>query len=257
MKSSSSSNLARMIEASRRLQGPSDVDRVRVGSAIERRLVVGATAATIASTSKALAGSAGKGSLIGTLASSGAAKVMVVSAIVAASGIAGWKLVVSTRSVPVARTTVLHRSPGNANVDTRPAAPATAPSVEVSVPPEQVAPTPRPAHAASAIGSARPNSSPASMARELELVRSAQRSLESGDALDALAVLDRYQGEFPRGMLAQEAATVRILALCGAGRTVEGLALAQRFLSAQPGSPFARRVRSACGVAAPEPSGEP
>lgn len=252
-----SPNLARMIEASRRLHSPSDAERSRVGSAIERRLVVGAAAAAIAGTSKAVAATASKGGLLGALVSSGSAKIIVASAILAGSGVATWRLVASTSPPSIARTATPSNSSRGAVADTSAAPRVATSSAEGVTTPAPATPAPQPARTASTNGSAPSSPSPASMARELELVRSAQTALESGDAPGALAVLDRYQREFSSGMLAQEAATVRILALCGAGRTDEGLALAQRFLRAQPGSPFARRVRTACGVAAPGSTSKP
>lgn len=242
-----SPELERMVDASRRLQGPPEGVRGRLGHAIERRVLAGATAAAVLGTSRVVAGATGKSGIASAL-SLGAVKVVVASAVVAAGSVAAVHFARSSHSAaaPVAS--------GRA----APAAASAAPRAPVRVerPAESVvAPVPPPvasSHAPVLMSSGVASAAPVNLARELELVRSAQRALESGDARSALGQIDRYRKEFPKGSLAHEATTVRILALCGAERTAEGLAAADQFLREQPGSPFARRVRSACGVGDPK-----
>ena len=87
-----------------------------------------------------------------------------------------------------------------------------------------------------------------SLGRELELLRGAQRALDSGSPTQALALLNQYATEFPRGALRHESQAARIIALCAAGQRSAGLKAAEHFLQAEPSSPFARRVRTACGA---------
>ncbi|PCC74116.1 hypothetical protein SAMN02745121_08501 [Nannocystis exedens] len=85
------------------------------------------------------------------------------------------------------------------------------------------------------------------LAQELAIVRAVNDALAGGSAEQALARLDDYQRRFPGGALREEAAALRAVALCAAGRT-EGATEAAAFLRAHPGSLSAERVRRACGV---------
>jgi hypothetical protein len=82
----------------------------------------------------------------------------------------------------------------------------------------------------------------------------AQRALERGDAGEALAALDRFEREFPRATLAQEAEVLRIEALAEAGRTAAALTRARAFLAAHPSVPAARRVGSLVARLSPSTS---
>jgi hypothetical protein len=151
------------------------------------------------------------------------------------------------------------RSTTPAAVPPQPAAPPTAQRLEPpAVAPPKVAASPVPAAAQSTEKAFEPPAPPpparsrsqpgTSLSRELELVREAQRALDRGRPTETLSLLDRHRTEFPKGALTHEAQTLRILALCSAGQRELGHAAAERFLRAQPDSPFARRVRSSCGV---------
>jgi hypothetical protein len=85
------------------------------------------------------------------------------------------------------------------------------------------------------------------LAQELAIVRSVNDALAGGSAEQALARLDDYHRRFPDGALREEAAALRAVALCAAGRT-DGATTAAAFLRAHPGSLSAERVRRACGV---------
>jgi hypothetical protein len=89
------------------------------------------------------------------------------------------------------------------------------------------------------------------LAREVELLDRARQALGGGDANGALASLDRFAREFPRGRLSAEAFVVRLQALTRAGRTAEARALAERHLAAHPTSPHAQRIREITGLGAP------
>lgn len=85
------------------------------------------------------------------------------------------------------------------------------------------------------------------LAEELAIVRAVNDSLAGGAAEPALARLDDYHRRFPAGALREEAAALRAVALCAAGRE-DGASAAAAFLRAHPGSLSAERVRRSCDV---------
>ncbi len=72
-----------------------------------------------------------------------------------------------------------------------------------------------------------------------------QVALGSGDASRALQLLDEQDQAFRGGILTQERAAARVIALCTAQRP-DAEAAKERFVSAYPGSPLVRRVSAAC-----------
>ena len=86
---------------------------------------------------------------------------------------------------------------------------------------------------------------------ELTLLRDAKKALNDGDSSRALSILDEHQRKFPDGILAEERASTRVLALCAAGKTSDARAAAQDFLAKYPRSPSAPRIRASCGAPAP------
>jgi len=81
-------------------------------------------------------------------------------------------------------------------------------------------------------------------------MREARADIRNGNALAALAVLDR---QFPPGqvsVLLPEATLARIAALCALGNTAGARQLADDFLSRYPGSSLTSRVRASCAYAA-------
>ena len=132
-----------------------------------------------------------------------------------------------------------------------------APPDERAVVPSPVAlPVAAPAQAAtqSFPTSAPPSAAPSEPARAVTLTREAraladvQRALREGRSTEALAMLAAQNREFAGGALGQEREAARIMALCTAGRVAEGRSAAERFLTANPGSPVATHIRSICGV---------
>ncbi len=81
---------------------------------------------------------------------------------------------------------------------------------------------------------------------ELALLRAAQAALREKNDRRALTLVDEHTRRFPNGVLAEERAAARIFALCGLGRTDEGMRAGAAFLAAHPSSPEAARVRAAC-----------
>jgi hypothetical protein len=88
-----------------------------------------------------------------------------------------------------------------------------------------------------------------SIAREIRTLDQVRALLAKGDGRRALAELDRYRAEAPRGALGQEATLLRIEALVAAGDRPSARRLAQRFLREHPGTPHEKRVRALTGAA--------
>lgn len=78
--------------------------------------------------------------------------------------------------------------------------------------------------------------------RELELLDDARNSLASGNAAQALALLDRHQALRGKSLNA-EATLLRIQALASAGRGEAAAALASSFIASNPNSLLADRAR--------------
>ena len=237
-----SPRLRQLVDASRQAAGPSGEDRERVSRALGRRLAVGAVVAATALGSKEVAGASV--AKVGLTAAAGGSTVkwVAVSLAVVAGGL-GTVGVYHYRSQPAPAVASAGPAEGLQG--------AAAPKASVRAParpaepeaPIAEAPTSPPVRAA-APSAVRPSDS---LGRELELLRGAQRALDSGAPTEALALLDQYAAEFPHGALRHESQAARIIALCAAGQRAAGLKAAERFLGAEPNSPFARRVRTACG----------
>jgi hypothetical protein len=86
------------------------------------------------------------------------------------------------------------------------------------------------------------------LTREARALADVQRELREGRNTEALVMLAVQNREFAGGALGQEREAARIMALCAAGRVAEGRPAAERFLTANPGSPVATHIRSSCGV---------
>ena len=248
-------DLSALIEASRSVTGPSTEDRERNRAKIAARvgsgIVVGAALFTTRHVTTGLSGGAASGSgatavASGTLAS-GLAKWVAVSALVAVAVGGGASFHYARRHLEAGSTVP----------------PPSAPVAEQASPVARAAETATgaaPADSDNAAVSngrgARPNASlggagartDKSFGRALELLRSARRALDGESPAAALALLDRYAVEFPRGSALQpEYEATRVLALCAAGRTEAGERARDHFLEKQSASPLAERVRMACG----------
>jgi hypothetical protein len=130
-------------------------------------------------------------------------------------------------------------SPSPADQRAVPPAPVAA-SVQA---PTQSFPTSAPPSAAKS-----PPTSTITLTREARALAEVQRELREGRSTAALAMLAAQNREFAGGALGQEREAARIMALCAAGRVAEGRPAAERFLTANPGSPLATHLRSSCSV---------
>ncbi len=79
---------------------------------------------------------------------------------------------------------------------------------------------------------------------EMRIVRAGDAALRSGNAASALALFDQHARDFPHGVLVEERAADRVLALCALGRELEASADAERFLRDKPNAPLAAKVRA-------------
>ena len=118
-------------------------------------------------------------------------------------------------------------------------APAT-PSVPAPVLVRQASPSAQP----TASGGA---SSGSSVPMELATLDQARGALASGSPARALAILDDYAMRFPHASMASEATVLRIEALVKAGDRPAAQRVADSFLSFNPQSPYAARIRSLVG----------
>ena len=87
-------------------------------------------------------------------------------------------------------------------------------------------------------------SAPVSLADEMKSAEAIRSASREGRSADALRLLDEHDARFPNGALAEEALVLRIEAFAKAGRASEAKALADKFLTERPKSPYAPRVRS-------------
>ncbi len=75
-------------------------------------------------------------------------------------------------------------------------------------------------------------------------VLEARRTLRSGDAAQALRLLDQARQCFPKGALGQEREALTIEALAKSGNAASAKRRAQAFLHAYPKSPYAADLQS-------------
>jgi hypothetical protein len=85
-----------------------------------------------------------------------------------------------------------------------------------------------------------------SLVAETQRLREAHGALRGGDPEKALALLSEQAAEVEGQKLREERAAARVLVLCKLGRVDEANAEAAAFLTQNPRSPLADRVRHAC-----------
>ena len=89
-----------------------------------------------------------------------------------------------------------------------------------------------------------PAAAPASLADEMKSAEAIRTASREGRIADAIRLLDEHDARFPNGALSEETLVLRIEAFAKAGRNAEAKALAEKFLSERPKSPYAPRVRA-------------
>lgn len=85
-----------------------------------------------------------------------------------------------------------------------------------------------------------------SLAAETRMLDRARKAVAAKRPKDALAILAEAASKFPGGVLAQERAALRVVALCDAGRLEAGRKAAASFVAAHPRSALRTRVETAC-----------
>jgi hypothetical protein len=227
-----------LLDAARDAHDPSAADRARIRAKVAARVGAGAFATTAA-----VAGASGT--------ARGALKAGIAAVVGGAILVGGlwWKSAHEPQPAPPIQTAPVVAAPAPTPT------PVVDPGLEpATVPVESLAPVieKRVAQPAPVATDTQPRQEGQStLEAELALLRDAKKALDDGDSSRALGILDEHQRRFPNGILVEERASTRVLALCAAGRTAEARASAQDFLAKYPRSPSAPRVRASCG--APQP----
>lgn len=81
---------------------------------------------------------------------------------------------------------------------------------------------------------------------DLALIEAAEAALRGAEPGRALALLHRHEQQFPSAPTAEERQALRVLALCAAGREVEGRGARSAFLREHPRSAYRERIEKAC-----------
>jgi hypothetical protein len=84
------------------------------------------------------------------------------------------------------------------------------------------------------------------LSAEARALAHAQRALRDSAPTRALTLLDEQDREFASGLLSEERAAARVIALCAAGRVAEARQNASAFTQRYPASPLRARVLAAC-----------
>jgi hypothetical protein len=248
---------ARALLGSARLADkPSRQDRAKAKAAFAERVGAGVFLATTDVAALQAAKLTAAGASAG-MWSSGVLKTLVAIAVIGALGGGAYvaeRRHLQARQGPVAQSVVppVPIAPTASAVEDRPAPapPVTSTAADAKILPIPAA-TPGPARPViappRATKQAARDEAPHDFQEELALIGDAQRALQAGDPARALAIADEHAARFPKGQLAAERSGIRVLAACALGSS-GAKASAERFLRAQPASPIAGRVRSACGL---------
>ena len=186
------------------------------------------------------------------IALSGAAKLGLAGAMLLASAIVSLVIVTGSGGVPApvhrkgpAPAAVDLREPGSGVATSRPADSSTAREVEPpSVSPADLQTVPPVAAPAAPRAQGSVAAPTGSLSEEIESFERARASLERGDVDRAIGLIDAYEKRYPAGVFAQEAEVLRVKALTAKGDVAGARRAGERFLSANPASPHAPRVRA-------------
>jgi hypothetical protein len=233
-----------LLARARGKEGPTPADQERVLASVA--LAVGVASSSLLAAPAAAAGGAPAASLFGVF--KGAATKVLLSCLAGAA-------LGTAVAVPIALSTPEPAPSAVASVAPPPIVARAASSAALAAhPPPQGAPAAMAPSARGPAPSAAVSSAPRTLTAEAELLLAAQHELGAGRAERALALLDEHAQRHPRGVLAQESAAARVLALCATGRVAAARAEAEAFVREAPGSPLVPRVRRSCAFAAPKSS---
>jgi hypothetical protein len=228
---------------------PPDASRLRVA----RSLGLAAAAATLTTSTSAAGASAAAGTKWG------AAAVAIKGSLLGLAGISAVALATTgdarldKASLRTEVSTVARTAPKDPAAQSM--VPPAEPSSGTSVVPPEPAAAPSGFAARGAIRSSAavegpPHADPpkaSTLARETAALDVARAAIRGGDPARGIRVLDSYDREFPRGMLASESRVLRIEALSRTGNRASARALGEEFLRAQPHHPLSARVRELSG----------
>ena len=241
-----------IVDAAREADGPTEADRLRVRAAVFAAIGVGATtSATQAaaaeaageSAASAASGTAGPGAFAGAVPMS--VKVMAIAAAAAAVGTGGYLLTRSDDPAPQEEPTPVMVESGDRDRAPQPDRNGPAPSLDTPDQPEPE-PEPEPEMEFEPDHVQRPSRQPSTISAERELLSHARAMRQSGDAADALKLLDDYTRRFSGGKLLEERSALRVIVLCDLGHAKKATRAATSFLRKWPSSVQAERVRGSC-----------
>lgn len=171
---------------------------------------------------------------------------VVYTGLAAAAGLAafGWHASMDESPSPAPRVAPILALPAVPSADDVPEPASTLASVDVSALPS----SPREPKRAPAPAAAKAERSKTNLDDELARIDRARGLLGSGKPSEALAEVKAYRREYAAQSFADEADSLEVRALAALGRTSEARALAERFLTKRPGSPYAEPVRAAVGM---------
>ena len=256
-----------LLEAARGREGLSAADRERIRGKITARIGAGLALGS-AVTASATVAEAAHVSGLATVAAWLPAAAKVVSAVAIASGVTVGAVHVSQRaSQPAAQaasqmradprshtpailaplaSTVAMDAPASGQPEHGPsqveAAVAKAPSAAKRESSAVIAPP----SVESATPVEPPTSSDDGLPGQISAIRNARVAIRRGDGTAALTALNRAFVPGQSGPLGQEAAVVRVTALCLLGDTAGARRLAEQFLANYPASPLCAKIRSTC-----------
>jgi hypothetical protein len=236
----------RLFELSRGQDEPDAPARGRVARALSARIAAIGTATALASSGSAVAA----GSF-----TSVAAKIVLVASVAGTVTTAGWMAARSWR-----QPALPDRARNQATMTTRPAAkpsleeePSLAPGSAPALSDPSGDPSTHRRPARRPVRGEPKSSTPADpsgvvdgLRAETDALRSAQQALREQKPRQALGLLDEQDRLFRHGVLQQERAAARVLALCQAGLVAQAHAQADRFEQLWPSSALVGRVRFAC-----------
>jgi hypothetical protein len=221
--------------------------------AIGAGVAVGATVTTASTAAAATAASSTSipVSAVATGASFAGWKMVVVAAgLLAASGVAAVAVAVNERAVPPPRveSSRMASPPGPTSTTTTIANRASeVPTMSVGDLPSAKDDARKPARASApsvVANDPAPVAAPPSLADEMKSAEAIRAASREGRTADAIRLLDEHDARFPNGALAEETLVLRIETFAKAARAAEAKALADKFLTERPKSPYAPRVRS-------------
>jgi hypothetical protein len=205
---------------------------MRPGSDARKRMLAGVgvgAALGVTTTSSAAAGTTVLGGIVG--------KALLATAVASAISGAAWQLSKRPDTSPTTPSEARPAASGRKELPPAAAAPTEPPALP-SLPPGDVVPPEAPARPT------RVGPSPsASLSAEVAALERARRALDAKAPREALKELEAYRKRFPRGSLGAEQTVLTIEALLMQGNHAGAISLADRFVAAQPQSPYARRAQ--------------